>query len=145
MSHSISRAHIGGFFLSHKLAVVNLFEHTSSNRLTRICYIKNLTNYGANTKHSTFALPMTRHGFDCRASDNRVPCERSEQNTSPNIFPRKHFPANVHTTYIHCTYSVKQTLNQISYSFRCKQRANCRAKITPTTVVYIVHTLYIHV
>lgn len=26
MSHSISRAHSGVFFLSHKLAVVNLFE-----------------------------------------------------------------------------------------------------------------------
>lgn len=25
---------------------------------------------------------MTRHGFDCRDSDNRVPCERSEP-TSP--------------------------------------------------------------
>ncbi len=26
MSHSISRANLGGFFLSHKLAVVNLFQ-----------------------------------------------------------------------------------------------------------------------
>lgn len=41
--------------------------------------------------------------------------------------------------------SVQQTLHQISYSFRCKQHANCRGKITPTAVVYIVHTLYIHV
>ena len=41
--------------------------------------------------------------------------------------------------------NVQQTLHQISYSFRCKHRANCRAKITPTAVVYIVHTLYIHV
>ena len=29
---------------------------------------------------------MTRHGFDCCVSNNRVPCERSEQNTVvPNI------------------------------------------------------------
>lgn len=41
--------------------------------------------------------------------------------------------------------SVQQTLHQISYSFRCKQHANCRGEITPTAVVYIVHTLYIHV
>lgn len=41
--------------------------------------------------------------------------------------------------------SVQQTLHQISYSFRCKQHANCRGKITPTAVVYIVHTLYIHI
>lgn len=25
---------------------------------------------------------MTRHGFDCCVSNNRVPCERSEQSTS---------------------------------------------------------------
>lgn len=41
--------------------------------------------------------------------------------------------------------SVQQTLHQISYSFRCKQHANCRGEITPTAVVYNVHTLYIHV
>lgn len=34
-------------------------------------------------EHANFALPRTRHGFDCRASDNRVPCERSEPNTFP--------------------------------------------------------------
>jgi hypothetical protein len=27
-------------------------------------------------------LSMTRHGFDCCVSNNRVPCERSEQNAS---------------------------------------------------------------
>lgn len=37
---------------------------------------------------------MTRHGFDCRASDNRVPCERSEPTISPltrieNTMPKK--------------------------------------------------------
>lgn len=41
--------------------------------------------------------------------------------------------------------SVQQTLHQISYSFRCKQCANCRGEITPTAVVHIVHTLYIHI
>lgn len=39
MSHSISRANLGGFFLSHKLAVVNLFEQTLmvGIRHTRAC------------------------------------------------------------------------------------------------------------
>ena len=49
----------------------------SINRSPYNSYIKNLT---ITHERSTFALPLTRHGFDCRVSDNRVPCERSEQN-----------------------------------------------------------------
>lgn len=51
----------------------------SINRSPYNSYIKSLTIIH---EHANFALPLTRHGFDCRASDNRVPCERSEP-TSP--------------------------------------------------------------
>ena len=53
---------------------------------------------------------MTRHGFDCCVSNNRVPCERSEQNTvAPNIHQ---FLAHQITKSLNCAIRCKhETLN----------------------------------
>ena len=119
-----------------------------SKRPPCIWYIKSLTNYYASAKRH---LPLTRHGFDCRASDNRVPCERSEQNTlSAHVRDNlRQSLTNLHRAYIQRTYIVHTVSNKRCTKYRihfgANNHANCRGEITPTAVVYIVHTLYIHV
>ena len=119
MSHNFIAPTSAFFFLSHKLAVVNLFEQTQH---------MNNHSYVIARHTPSFPWPGTVGWALGRVSAHkRSVCRVSEANrTRPQT-------------------NVQQMLRQISYSFRCKQCANCRGKITPTAVVYIVHTLYIHV
>ena len=94
------------------------------------CYIKSLTNYATNTilpisakfrsKHSRTLLDQ---GTVLIVALATIVCRVSEANRT---FPNKR-----------CT--------KYRIHFGANNRANCRGEITPTAVVYIVHTLYIHI
>lgn len=125
-------------FISHKLTVANLF-----------CPTRHMNNRSYVIARTT-ALPWPRRGFDCRVSDNRVPCERSEQNAL-SIRVRDNLRqslTNLHRAYIQRTYVVHTVSNKRCTKYRihfgANNRANCRGEITPTAVVYSVYTLYIH-
>lgn len=98
----------------------------------------------------TPAFPMTRHGFDCCVSNNRVPCERSEQNAS-TLNVRDKLSQLLTQLYRACRVSEasrtfpNKRCTKYRIHFGANKPANCRGKITPTAVVYVVHTLYIHV
>ena len=134
MSHNIIAPTSAVFFLSHKLAVVNLFEQTRHMNNCSYVIARPLPFPWQGTVGWALGRVSAHKRSVCRAS------------AASRTLHRTYFHANIFPpTYIHCTYSVQQTLHQITYSFRCKQHANCRAKITPTAVVYSVHTLYIRV
>ena len=60
---------------------------------------------------------MTRHGFDCCVSNNRVPCERSEQNT---VAP------NIHQFLAH------QITKSLNCAIRCKHKRSTQSALPMT-------------
>ena len=130
MSHSISRAHSGGFFLSHKLAVVNLFEQTQNARplsfpcLGTVCWAlgrvsahkrsvcrvseANRTCPRTNVRDNLCQLLTQLHRV-CRASAASL--TRIEI-TPTAVVKSRQLPW--YTLYIHCTYT---------YEF-CRYRQN---------------------
>lgn len=181
MSHNIIAPTLA-FFLSHKLAVVNLFEQTlmvgirhsvatataflkttlpvKEGRFRFISHKFTASNLFCPTRHMnnrSYVIARTPPFLDqgtglivasativCRVSE----ANRTRQRTSVRDNLRQSL-TNPHRAYIQRTYIVHTVSNKRCTKYRihfgANNHANCRGKITPTAVVYNVHTLYIHI
>ena len=109
-------------------------------------------------KHKTFFLWQGTVGWALGrvSAHKRSMCRVSAANRTRSQYAFAITSVNHWLTFIACAVWAKRTehvhepvsnkrCTKYRIHFGANNRANCRGKITPTAVVYSVHTLYIHI